>query len=124
MQHFSMVTFMRRFLMVAAAVGLAMVLQPGAAQAWSHGSRTSVFLGFNGWYPPPPVIYAPPPAAYPAPPVAQSVPAPVEPAPQPLAGQPNCREYTTNVEVAGQPQQGYGVACQQPDGTWRIVSSR
>ena len=32
-----------------------------------------------------------------------------------------CREYTQTVTVAGQPQQAYGTACRQPDGTWKIV---
>jgi surface antigen len=36
-------------------------------------------------------------------------------------GQP-CREFTSTIVVAGQQQQGYGTACRQPDGTWRIVS--
>ncbi|MGD1954962.1 MAG: RT0821/Lpp0805 family surface protein [Sphingomonadales bacterium] len=33
-----------------------------------------------------------------------------------------CREYQQTIVVAGQQQQGYGRACQQPDGSWRIVS--
>ena len=32
-----------------------------------------------------------------------------------------CREYVQTVSVGGQPQQAYGTACRQPDGTWRIV---
>lgn len=32
-----------------------------------------------------------------------------------------CREYRTTINVAGRSQQGYGTACRQPDGTWRIV---
>lgn len=32
-----------------------------------------------------------------------------------------CREYQTEVIIGGQPQQGYGVACRQPDGSWRIA---
>jgi surface antigen len=37
--------------------------------------------------------------------------------------QPNCREFTAAVTVGGQPQQAFGQACQQPDGTWRIPES-
>lgn len=33
-----------------------------------------------------------------------------------------CREYQTKVLIAGQWKQGYGNACQSPDGTWHIVS--
>ena len=32
-----------------------------------------------------------------------------------------CREFQQTINVGGQPQQGYGTACQQPDGTWKIV---
>lgn len=33
-----------------------------------------------------------------------------------------CREYTTRVQVGGRTQQGYGTACRQPDGSWRMVN--
>ncbi len=36
------------------------------------------------------------------------------------AGQ-HCREYQSQVTVGGLPQPAYGVACLQPDGSWRIV---
>lgn len=32
-----------------------------------------------------------------------------------------CREYTQRISVGGKTQEGYGVACRQPDGSWRIV---
>ncbi|MBB3065093.1 MULTISPECIES: RT0821/Lpp0805 family surface protein [Limibacillus] len=32
-----------------------------------------------------------------------------------------CREFQQTVIIAGEPQQAYGVACRQPDGTWQIV---
>jgi surface antigen len=32
-----------------------------------------------------------------------------------------CREYQQTINVGGQTQEGYGTACRQPDGTWRIV---
>lgn len=33
-----------------------------------------------------------------------------------------CREYQQTIVVNGQNQSGYGQACQQPDGSWEIVS--
>jgi surface antigen len=33
-----------------------------------------------------------------------------------------CREYRTTVNVDGRVEEAYGTACQQPDGTWKIVS--
>lgn len=35
----------------------------------------------------------------------------------------NCREFTQTVDVDGQQQVGYGTACRQSDGSWRIVSN-
>ena len=32
-----------------------------------------------------------------------------------------CREFQQSITVGGQRQQGYGRACQQPDGSWKIV---
>jgi surface antigen len=34
-----------------------------------------------------------------------------------------CREYQQTIEVGGKKEQGYGTACRQPDGSWKIVSS-
>lgn len=36
-------------------------------------------------------------------------------------GQP-CREFQQTIVIGGKKEQGYGTACRQPDGTWRIVS--
>ena len=33
-----------------------------------------------------------------------------------------CREFEQTVTVGGQPQQTYGTACRQPDGSWRLVN--
>ena len=33
----------------------------------------------------------------------------------------NCREFQTEVTVGGKKENAHGVACQQPDGSWRIV---
>ena len=32
-----------------------------------------------------------------------------------------CREFQQTIVIGGQQQQGYGKACQQPDGSWKIV---
>ncbi|GGK39218.1 glycine zipper 2TM domain-containing protein [Salinarimonas ramus] len=32
-----------------------------------------------------------------------------------------CREYQHTIYIGGRPQQGYGTACRQPDGSWQIV---
>lgn len=34
-----------------------------------------------------------------------------------------CREFSQGVNIGGQIQSSYGVACMQPDGAWQIVSS-
>lgn len=33
-----------------------------------------------------------------------------------------CREFQTTISVGGQLQQGFGTACRQADGSWRVVS--
>jgi surface antigen len=33
-----------------------------------------------------------------------------------------CREYQTSISVGGRTQNGYGTACRQPDGSWKIQS--
>lgn len=33
-----------------------------------------------------------------------------------------CREYQQTIYVGGQQETGYGIACQQPDGSWEISS--
>jgi surface antigen len=32
-----------------------------------------------------------------------------------------CREFQQSITIGGQQQNGYGKACQQPDGSWKIV---
>lgn len=32
-----------------------------------------------------------------------------------------CREFQQSITVSGQTETGYGTACRQPDGTWRVV---
>ncbi len=38
------------------------------------------------------------------------------------AGGEYCREFTQTVVVGGKSEQGYGTACRQPDGSWKIQS--
>lgn len=33
-----------------------------------------------------------------------------------------CREYTQTITIENETQQGYGTACRQVDGTWKIIS--
>ena len=58
--------------------------------------------------PPPQVIYAPPPQVVYAPP------------PQVVQAE-TCREFQSQVLVNGMMQPAYGIACLQPDGSWKIV---
>ncbi|AWJ92216.1 hypothetical protein Sp245p_20800 (plasmid) [Azospirillum baldaniorum] len=78
---------------------------------------------------PPPVVYVQP-APVPAPPPAVVF---TEPTPAPIAATPTgpaymardgqlCREYQTTVMVGGLAQPGYGTACRQPDGSWRVIN--
>lgn len=32
-----------------------------------------------------------------------------------------CREFQQTVIIGGEPEQAYGIACRQPDGSWQIV---
>jgi surface antigen len=38
------------------------------------------------------------------------------------SGNTYCREYQQTVTISGKPEQSYGTACRQPDGTWKIVN--
>ena len=33
-----------------------------------------------------------------------------------------CREYQQTVIISGKPQETFGTACREPDGTWKVVS--
>ena len=140
---------MIKFVLAAAAVlGFALVsVAPAQADGWSrhhhhyrswdHGPRYRSGVTFHFGTPyvyhrPSPVViyrYAPPP-----PPVVVYR----EPAPQIVYAQPQvsavpvspvytdpmgrtCREYQTTLSVGGTGQPGYGTACLQADGSWRIV---
>ncbi len=43
-------------------------------------------------------------------------------APASAQAAPYCREFTKDIVVGGRVQQGYGTACQQPDGSWQVVN--
>jgi surface antigen len=68
------------------------------------------------------VVYAAPapvyvaPLAYPAPVTL----VPSSPVYQTADGR-YCREYQSVITVGGGVRDGYGTACYEPDGTWRIV---
>jgi hypothetical protein len=101
-----------------------------------HHGGTRVFLGFGfgfgfpgccfGWpyyagypayaYDYAPAVYAPP--TYVSPSTAYA-PAPVASAP--ASGAEECREFQNRVTIGGRAETAYGVACRQPDGTWRIA---
>ena len=79
--------------------------------------------------------YAPPPPAYQPPPVAYQAPVAVQPTTvDPYATYQNatyqtvgysqavCRPYNTTIRIDGQRQAITGTACQQADGTWRVVN--
>src|SRR5712672_366784 len=63
--------------------------------------------------------------------VGQAAPSAADPAPahtQMTQGAPqgepqNCRSFTAQVTVGGQPQQAVGQACQQPDGSWQVTQN-
>jgi hypothetical protein len=100
------------------AAGAAAVLF-GSLAAVPAEARTFVSVGVGlPLFAPPPVVYAPPPVVYAPPPVVYA-PAPAAYAPAPAAQ--NCRPYQSTIQVNGQSQPINGTACQQPDGTWRIV---
>lgn len=71
---------------------------------------------------PSPFPTAPYPAApYPAAEAAYAT-GPVPPGPDRIEGAPDClvvREYTSEIEVGGEPVEGYGYACLKPDGSWQ-----
>ena len=98
-------------------------MAPPAAEARgfvSFGIGVPLVAAPPPYYYPPPAYYYPPPAYYYPPPTPYGAyPAPsVTASPAPSQ---SCREYQTTTTIDGRPQQTYGTACLQPDGTWRIV---
>jgi hypothetical protein len=84
-----------------------------------HHYRPPTFFG------PPPVYYVRPPVYLPPPPVYYAPPVYGEPIPfqaQPQIQRGICREYQSTAVVNGAVVPTYGTACQQPDGTWRLIN--
>lgn len=135
----------------AAVLGLALAAAPLPAQAdgwgrhhhhyrpWDDGPRYRSGVSFYFGNPyvyhrPPPVVvyrYAPPPPPVviyrePAPRIVYAPPpgevsaVPASPVYTDPMGR-TCREYQTTLSVGGTGQPGYGTACLQADGSWRIV---
>ncbi len=139
---------MNRIWTIALAALAVIAAQPAQADGWGWhrpwgggwGWHEPDWGGGWGWHRPyywggpsvvfaypPPVAYAPPPVAYAPPPAAyatQPPPLQATPASPPYTDSSGryCREYQSTVMVGGQPQQSYGTACRQPDGTWRVVN--
>ncbi len=65
-------------------------------------------LGLNGcaYYYPVPVPVSAPPSA---------------PAPTPTQDSAKCRQFTRMITIDGKEIQAIGYACEQPDGTWRLM---
>jgi len=112
-------------------VGAALALM--ATPASAHRARVGIGIGIGlplfaypppvyvppprvVYYPPPPVVYAPPPAAY-APGLYADPAGPMYVGP----GGAYCREFQTSGIIDGRRQPMHGTACQQPDGSWRVV---
>ena len=62
------------------------------------------------WALPPQVIYVERPQVAPPP----------SPLPFPVSPKPYCREFQKQIIIDGRTEQAYGVACRQPDGTWKL----
>ncbi|MBB3266215.1 hypothetical protein FHW79_003848 [Azospirillum sp. OGB3] len=107
---------------------------PGYPPPHRHFHGYPPVYGAPVYGPPVYVVPAPPPVVYvqpaPTPPPAVVF---TEPAPAPIAATPTgpaytarngqlCREYQTMVMVGGLAQPGYGTACRQSDGSWRVVN--
>jgi hypothetical protein len=65
---------------------------------------------------------SPPPGAAPPPPPAVAPPRTLGTV-SPIRGpaRPECREFEQTVVIDGKPQNAYGTACRQADGSWKIV---
>ena len=112
---------------IVAAGGAVLAPAPASARvSVGIGIGVPLFAPAPVYYPPPPVYYVPPPPPVyyvpPPPPPAYYAPAY---APAPAAApvpSGHCREYSSTNVIDGTPQQAYGTACLQPDGSWRIVN--
>jgi hypothetical protein len=80
----------------------------------SRAGMVGLGFGFGPWWGPYDA-YAPPAVAFPPP--LYSVPPPRVTTRSPLG----CQQFESTVIVDGQPRIARGLACPQPDGSWRIV---
>lgn len=103
-----------RFPMLGAFASVLILFGAAAADA-----RDGIFgFGFGPWWGPYDA-YAPPAYAYPPPVYSVPPPPPQRGATANRLGP--CREFQSTVIVDGQPRIARGLACPQPDGSWRIV---
>lgn len=94
---------------------------PAAGDSFYRASDGSILgpgFGYGPWWGPYDA-YAPPAYAYPPPVYAVPPPPPRSGAAASQLGE--CREFQSTVIVDGQPLPARGLACPQPDGSWRIV---
>jgi hypothetical protein len=120
---------MKRFALSAAALAFTLVVAAGSAQAdrGMHGGGGFHDRGFrhhfffhHGFFRPffffgVPVFAPVPIALYPQSPYPSYLYAPME-------SYPGCYEYQTTIVINGQLAPAWGMACLQPDGTWRMVN--
>ena len=83
----------------------------------SRGGMVGLGFGFSPWWGPYD-SYAPPAYAYPPPIYSVPPPPPRTPARSQLGA---CQEFESTVIVDGQSRVAKGLACPQPDVSWRIV---
>ena len=94
------------------------VSQPALLYRESRSGMVGLGFGFGPWWGPYD-SYAPPAYAYPPP--VYSVPPPPPPRAPAQTRLGACQEFQSTVIVDGQPRIARGLACPQPDGSWRIV---
>ena len=101
---------------ITIGLGTALLLLVGAAPDAAAHTHSAFVFGLNV-----PLFYGPPAYYYPyyAPPAAY-YPPPVYYAPTPaVAAPPDCRPVTGRGESTGYVYEG--IACRQPDGSWRVT---
>jgi len=102
-----------RIVRILAALMALILVAPGEAAA--HGKSRFFFGVTLGpiWYGPPTYYYGPPVAYYPPPPPVYYPPAPA------VVYSPDCRPVQGRGEETGRIYEG--IACRQPDGSWRVT---
>ncbi len=111
-----------------AGLALAAAQPAGAGWMWQHDRSDAWGPPFMVYGPPvlvypptPPIMaYTSPQAGY----VAQPAPLKAVPVSPPFSDSAGhyCREYRTTLTIGGRPQPRYATACQQPDGSWRLMN--